>query len=72
MMIGTGIAAQVLTAGSACVLAANTKVEAYTDADGEGGARRTPLLDGKGFTSPLRSAPLPAVGLAPHQSQSHR
>lgn len=74
MMIGTGIAAQALKVGRACLLAANTKVMAWTDADGEGdGARRAPpVSDRVRFTSPLRSAPLPAVGLAPHQSQFRR
>ena len=33
MMIGTGIAAQALKADSACWLAANTEVAAWTDAD---------------------------------------
>ena len=36
MMIGTGIAAQALKAGSACLLEAKTEVVAWAEADGEG------------------------------------
>ena len=50
MMIGAGIAAQALKAGSACLSAANTEVVVFEQVlMGSGGVRRAPAVRASGL-----------------------